>query len=453
MAKPIQACVLAVGLAIALNSLAAHEARCDPADGKPLGHSQQEISVGPSLGDDRGSDQRNLQDAIDRLGDLGGGTVRIAPGRYTLRAALTLRNNVRLVGVPQRTILVNCDGAKTRLSEDGRHGEKRVVVASASAFRTGDGVAIKDDRFPSAFAVTTTTLAETIGPHEFRLSTPLEQDYAVVRNATMLHAFPVVGGWNIQGAVVEGLTIDGNRAKAEYLDGCRGAGIYLYACRGVTIRNCTVRNCRGDGISFQWASRDITIEDCLVEKCAGFGLHPGSDSHDSIVRRNHSIGNGGPGLFVCENVKHVVFEKNELRDNLGPGISIGCKDTDNLFRDNSIEGNGRTGILFRDDGGEIKGAHRNTFEHNVILDNGSWQKPGGSREKPDRPSACITILGTHRGLILRNNTIGNTQPDGPATTGILIDNAPDLLNDANQFLNLKAPTAAAPRTAPPVKSP
>ncbi len=165
-------------------------------------------------------------------------------------------------------------------------------------------------------------------------------------------------------------------AQAGYLDGCRGAGIYLYACQRVTIRNCTVQNCRADGISFQWSSHDITVEGCLVEKCAGFGLHPGSDSHDSIVRRNRSLGNGGPGLFVCENVKHVVFEENELRDNVGPGISIGCKDTDNVFRDNTIRGNGRTGILFRDDGGEIKGAHRNTLEKNVILDNGPREKTG-----------------------------------------------------------------------------
>jgi parallel beta-helix repeat protein len=446
VAKPIQAWVLAAALAVALNSVAMRAARCGPADGKPADPARQEITVGPPAGDDHDADQRSLQDAIDRLGSLGGGTVRIAPGRYVLHAALTLRNNVRIVGIPERTILVNCDGAKSLLTEDAKHSERRVAVANPAAFRAGDGVAIKDDRSPAAFAVTTATLAEMLDTHAFRLSEPLGQDYAVARHATMVRAFPVVGGWNIQGAVVEGLTIDGNRAKAEYLDGCRGAGIYLYACQGVTIRNCTVRNCRADGISFQWSSHDVTVEDCLIEKCAGFGLHPGSDSHDSVVQRNRSLGNGGPGLFVCENVKHLLFEKNELRDNLGPGISIGCKDTDNLFRENSITGNGRTGVLFRDDGGEIKGAHRNTLEKNIILDN-------GPREKTDRSSACITIVGTHRNLILRNNTLGNTQPEGRTTIGIQIDNAPDLLVEANQFLNLKTQTATGPRATPPAKTP
>lgn len=378
------------------------------------------------------------------MASLGGGTVRIGSGRYVMRNALMLRSNVRVIGTPGNTVLVSCQGAKTRLAQDAGQNQHQIVLArpfgggsfrsptdGLAGFRVGDGVAIRDDRFPSAFAVTTATLAEKTGPRTFRLSSPLVKDYAVAQNATVVRAFPVVGGWNVGNVAVEGLTIDGNRKKAEALDGCRGAGIYLYACQRVTIRRCTVRNYRGDGISFQWASRDVTVEDCLVENCAVFGLHPGSDSHHSIMRRNRSLGNGGPGLFVCENVKHVVFEKNELRGNQGPGISIGCRDTDNVFRENTITENGRTGILFRNDGGEPKGAHRNLFEKNIILDNGSPGKAG-------RPPACITILGTHRNLVFRENTLGNRQPGGPAGVGILVDNeAEGLTSEANRFLNLK----------------
>jgi hypothetical protein len=192
-----------------------------------------------------------------------------------------------------------------------------------------------------------------------------------------------------------------------------------------------VRNYRGDGISFQWSSGSVTVEDCLVENCAVFGLHPGSDSHHSAVRRNRSVGNGGPGLFVCENVRHTVFEKNELRGNQGPGISIGCRDADNVFRENTIIANGGAGILFRDDGGEDKGAHRNVFEKNVVLDNGSPSK--------DNPSpACVAILGTHRDLVFRENTLGNTGRGGPGRIGILVaGDAKNLRSEANRFLNLK----------------
>jgi parallel beta-helix repeat protein len=391
----------------------------------------REICVGIAGRDPGGAAPHAIQEAIDRTASLGGGTVRIGPGYYVLRNALTLRSNIRVMGTPGTVVLTSCDGTKTLLARDAAHNTDQIMLADDAAFRVGDGVAICDDRSFSAFAVTTATLAEKTGPKTFRLSAPLAQDYAVSRSATVARAFPVVGGWNVQHATVEGLTIDGNRRKAEALDGCRGAGIYLYACQGVTIRNCTVRNYRGDGISFQWSSRDVTVEDCLVENCAVFGLHPGSDSHHSVMRRNRSLGNGGPGLFVCENVKYVVFEKNEFRGNQGPGISIGCRDTDNVFRENTIVANGRTGILFRDDGGEAKGAHRNVFEKNRVLDNGS-----SGQDKP--LSACVTILGSHRDLVFRENTLGNSERGGPAGTGILvIGDAKNLRNEANLFLNLK----------------
>lgn len=375
-------------------------------------------------------DARAIQEEIDRTANQGGGTVHIAPGRYVLRAALTLRSKVRVIGTPGSTVLASSHGAKALLARDAGHNTDQIVLAEDADFRVGDGVAIRDARSPSAFAVTTATLAERTSPKTFRLSAPLVQDYAVARGATVARAFPVMGGWNIQDATVEGITIDGNRQKAEALDGCRGAGIYLYACQHVTVRNCTVRNYHGDGISFQWGSRDVTVEDCLVEDCAVFGLHPGSDSHHSVVRRNRSLANGGPGIFVCESVKHVAFEKNELRGNHGPGISIGCRDTDNVFRENTIVANGRTGILFRDDGGEAKGAHRNVFEKNRVLDN-------GSSSQGDPPPAAVTILGSHRDLVFRKNTLGNAERGGPAGTGILVlGDAQGLRSEANRFLNL-----------------
>jgi parallel beta-helix repeat protein len=266
----------------------------------------------------------------------------------------------------------------------------------------------------------------------------------VARKATVVRAYPVVAGWNISDALVEGLTIDGNSEKAESIDGCRGAGIYLYACEGVTIRNCTVRNYRGDGISFQWASANVTVEDCLVEKCLVFGLHPGSDSHHCIVRRNRSTNNGGPGLFVCESVKQVLFEKNELVGNRGPGISIGCRDTDNLFRENTISGNDQAGVLFRDDGGEAKGAHRNVFEKNTVLDNG--RAAGGNG-----PPACITIQGIHRGLVFRENTLGYTRREANALGIHVIDGPRSFISEANRFMNVQA-EIRGPATMPSTRN-
>ena len=200
-----------------------------------------EVRVGIDEGDVRGSDQRALQSAIDYVAGLGGGTVRIGPGRYHMRNALTLRDNVTVVGVPGKTILAACDGLARRLAADGDCNERQVTVADPSGLHIGDGIAVTDRQAGGGFAVTTATITGRAGPNTFRLSAPLYLDYLVSNEATAALVFPVVGGWRVKNVVLDGLTIDGNRGKSEYLDGCRGGGIYLFECDTVHIRRCVVR--------------------------------------------------------------------------------------------------------------------------------------------------------------------------------------------------------------------
>jgi parallel beta-helix repeat protein len=278
--------------------------------------------------------------------------------------------------------------------------------------------------------VTTATLVARVNERTFTLSGPLYLDYMMAEKASAAVAFPVVGGWNVREAAVEGLTIEGNKDKRERLDGCRGGGIYLFECASISIRDCVVRNYNGDGISFQVCD-DVTVEGCRAEENTGLGIHPGSGSKRPVVRNNRSTGNGSDGIYVCWRVKNGLFEKNESRDNKGAGVSIGHKDTDNLFRENTITGNARTGILFRNET-EPQGAHRNVFENNVILDN-------GKREEGKPAPSCIVIHGHHEGLVFRGNTIGNTSASGPARVGIqLAKSAQDVREEANTFRNLEA---------------
>jgi len=221
------------------------------------------------------------------------------------------------------------------------------------------------------------------------VSDPLVGDYAVDRNATATLAFPIVSGRNVRNVTLESLTVEGNQGNAfASMDGCRGAGVYFYESERVTIRNCSVRDYRGDGISIQWKSKDVAVEDCLVEKNSGFGFHPGSDTNACVFRGNKSLSNGGPGLFVCVAVHHCRFEGNEIRGNGGEGISIGERDSDNVFVANEITANGRAGVLFRGDteGGDLE-PHRNVFEKNKILGN----------------AAGIVVRGKPRDLVFRDN--------------------------------------------------
>jgi parallel beta-helix repeat protein len=297
------------------------------------------------------------------------------------------------------------------LAADGDCNQREIHVADPSGFRVGDGVAIVDKNSAHGFEVTTATLTAQLNANTFRLSRPLYLDYLAAQNATARLVFPVIGGWQVKNVVLEGLTIDGNRANSQALDGCRGGGIYLFESSDVTIRNCTVRDYNGDGISFQ-VSAGVTVEECLTENNAGHGLHPGSGSQKPVVRRNRSTGNGQDGLYVCWRVQHGLFEKNELISNVRAGISIGHKDTDNHFRDNDVLRNGAAGAVFRNES-EAMGAHRNVFENNRFLDNETKSKPGATQ-------AAIVIHGHHHDLVFRNNTIGYSKALSAPSVGILV---------------------------------
>jgi hypothetical protein len=390
-----------------------------------------EVRVGIQEGDIRGEDHRALQAAVDYVAGLGGGTVYIGPGRYHMRNALILRDNVRVVGVEGKTILAACDGVRVRLAADGDCNQREITVADSSGFRLGDGVAIADARSAGGFTVTTATITAKLDANTLRLSGPLYLDYMVSNNATARLAFPLVGGWQVKNAAVEGLTLDGNRDKAQSLDGCRGGGIYLFECADVAIRNCTVCDYNGDGISFQVSQR-VTVEDCLVKNNAGHGLHPGSGSQHPVVRRNRSMGNGQDGMFVCWRVQQGRFEENTIESNKGTGISIGHKDADNLFRDNHITANDAAGITFRKES-KAMGAHRNRFEKNVILDNGT------------APSAVAVVIdGEHYDLLFRDNVIGYSKPRSGASTGVRASaSAKGLRADENDFRNVTTKIEAA----------
>src|SRR5262249_17658015 len=365
--------------------LAGVPARADEAEERPV------LRVGIDDGDIRGNDNRTIQSAIDYVANLGGGTVHVGPGRYTLRNAVTLRDHVRLVGTAGKTVLAPVDGVKTTLAADGDANQRAITLKDPSGFRVGDRVLVGDDHYNSGFDLTSVVLTAKVGPATFRLAEPLRADYMVHLHARVELTFPAVGGWNISDAAVEGITVEGNRGRTACAksDGCRNAGIFLFECSDVAIRRCTVRDYHCDGISFQ-VSRGVTVEDCVAENNSGLGLHPGSGSQKPVVRGCRSEGNGGDGLFVCWRVQHGRFEDNELRGNGGVGISIGHKDSDNLFRSNRVTANQGVGLLFRNEA-EAMGAHRNVFEKNVFLDNGMSAKSD--------PAACIVIHGHHHDLV------------------------------------------------------
>lgn len=341
-----------------------------------------------------GADNQALQAAVDYIAALGGGTVEIGPGTYTMRDSLHLRPNVTVRGTKGQTILRKADGSSSPLALDGDFGEEQITVADAAGFQVGDGVAIWD-RNAGGFH---TTVARIIGRNgnTFAISKPLNADCMVDNGAAAATVFPVVSGYDLEGCTVEDLIIDGNRDNNPYLNGCRGSGIFLYRGFGTVIRRCVVRGYHGDGIGFQ-QSNDVLVEDCVVERNANLGFHPGSGSQRPVIRRCVARNNGEDGLFLCWRVKDGLFEENMLDGNGRFGISIGHKDTDNLFRNNRISSNAEAGIFLRNESEPMAG-HRNRFEANLIENNGLTNAAPG-----------IRIRGETRDLVFEDNLIRDTR--------------------------------------------
>ncbi|MBM3880254.1 MAG: hypothetical protein FJ387_11130 [Verrucomicrobia bacterium] len=366
------------------------------------------ITVGRVGGDLVGTDHRVLQAAVDYIAGLGGGVVEIGPGEFHMGDSLHLRSWVTVRGTPGQTVLRKADGVVSALALDGDFGEEQITVVDPTGFEVGGGVAIWD-KGAQGFHTTVARLTGRRG-NTFAISRPLNADCMVANGAQAATVFPVVSGYDLEGARLEHVIVEGNRERNVALNGCRGAGIFLYRGFGTVIAHCTVRGYRGDGISFQ-QSNDVTVEHCVSEGNAALGIHPGSGSQRSIVRQCVARDNGEDGLFLCWRVRHGVFEANVLEGNGRYGISIGHKDTDNLLRQNQVRANHQDGIFFRNETLGMAG-HRNRLEENLIENNGRGREVAG-----------IRIRGETRDLVLRNNTIRDTRADAERrqTVGVWIE--------------------------------
>ncbi len=90
-----------------------------------------------------------------------------------------------------------------------------------------------------------------------------------------------------------------------------------------------------------------------------------------MIRNNRVERNSIGIFFFCWGVKHGLAEHNKAVDNRDFGVSIGHNDTDNIVRNNLIQGSGKVGVLFRDEsGGKDFWPNRNAIEDNRILDSG-----------------------------------------------------------------------------------
>jgi hypothetical protein len=365
------------------------------------------LTVGQTEGDLRGTDDKVIQAGIEYLNRLGGGTLRILPGTYTLQNAVYLRPNVILQGSGETTILRKADGVVTPLVRDSDWFEYGVQVKDAKGFTPGGGIMLRSKTGPGdwQYEVVRATVT-TIEGNVLFIDRITQKDFWTEKNATAATAFPILTAENVDDVTVKDIVLDGNRDKNEHINGNFAGAVFIQQCNRWRFENVTARHYNGDGYSFQVCD-DIQFRHCRALNNADLGFHPGSGSQRPVFRNCISKGNS-LGLYFCWAVSDGVAEDCTFSENKQFGVSIGHRDTDNLIKNCTMERNGEVGILFRNEGAEFRAGHRNRIENCTIRDTGAG-----------KPGIGIDIQGKTQDITISNTNVVNTA-SGNQKTGIRI---------------------------------
>jgi len=352
-----------------------------------------DLTVGLSHADINGDTNVVIQAALDQAAAAGGGRVTLRPGTYTVWDRIRMRSRTTLAGSGQDTVLVVPDGWQVALWEDGDWGNDWATCDPLPPVAVGHGVHLFSDR-DHGWNTTVATVLEIDGDR-VRVSEPFNGNHMVGDNAAISSAHSVIDCEDAEDVAVRDLVIAGNAAKTFRLDGCRGGAVHGLRANRVALSRVTVRDFNGDAISWQRCD-DWTLEDCVTEHNTGHGLHPGTGAQRPVARRCVSRGNGRCGMFVCWRVRHGAFEECVFEANAGAGISIGHKDSDNLFRANRIVDNTGPGIVTRNERAPMC-PDRCAYEANELRGN----HEGGPQ---------VVLNGEVTDLVFRDNVYDETAP-------------------------------------------
>ena len=127
------------------------------------------LGMMPAKGTCMNCSDDELQAAVDYVTGLGGGTVEIGPGTYTMHDSLHLRPRVTVRGAKGKTLLKKGPSAVSALALDGDFGEQQMTLREPADFAVGYGVAIWDDR-AGGFHTTTARITGGRGNYFMELS-------------------------------------------------------------------------------------------------------------------------------------------------------------------------------------------------------------------------------------------------------------------------------------------
>ena len=272
------------------------------------------LTVGQTEGDLQGKDDKIIQAGIEYLNRLGGGTLRLLPGTYTLQNAIYLRPNITLQGAGAATILRKAASVVTPLARDSDWFEYGIAVKDAKGFTPGGGMMLCSRTGPGdgPFQVLRATVTAIQGD-TLLLDRLVQTDSWTDKNATAATIFPILTAENVNDVVVKDLVLDGNRDQNEYINGNFAGAVFIQQCDRWRFENVVARDYHGDGFSFQ-ACDDILFQNCQALNNTDLGFHPGSGSQRPVFRDLHGPGQQPGALLLLERLRWTGGELPLLRE-------------------------------------------------------------------------------------------------------------------------------------------
>jgi hypothetical protein len=334
------------------------------------------LTIGQTEGDLVGKDDKIIQAGIEYLNRLGGGTLQILPGIYTIKNAIYLHPNITLKGSGERTVLKMGAGFVTPTIRNIDGGEYGIQVKDPTGFKPGIGMMLRTSA-PEAWQIKTHTVTVTrVDGDIIYYDKIADKDFNIKSQCTAATIFPILTAENVDNVTIEDIVLDGNKDQNEHINGNFSGAVFLHLCNNWNFKNVTAQNYDGDGFSWQTCN-DIHLENCKSFNNTDLGFHPGTGAQRPVLI--NCIGRGNSeGMYFCWNVTDGFVDNCKFSENIKYGISIGHRDTDNLIQNCLIENNKEVGILFRKDSDDdFFAGNRNLIKNCIIKDNGTSKEGVG----------------------------------------------------------------------------
>ena len=101
------------------------------------------VTVGPKQADLVGTSDKVIQASVDYVARLGGGTVHVLPGTFTLRNSIYLPSGIRLLGSGTDSIITRIASQIVELADDSDWYDQEITLGKAEDFQVGDGVVLR----------------------------------------------------------------------------------------------------------------------------------------------------------------------------------------------------------------------------------------------------------------------------------------------------------------------